>query len=687
MQHSVSVPAALEAEQPALPVFRAPAVPLVAHDPYFSVWSMADRLTDDWPRHWTGAPRALCGMARIDGHAFRFCGPAPAEVEAMPQTLLQITPTRTTYAWEAAGVRLGLTFLSPLLPQDLDVLSRPVTYLTWGVRSVDGRPHHVELYLDASAEWAVNTPDQPVVWGRHVLPGLDVLWCECEEQPTLRKQGDNLRIDWGRFYVAAVREKGLRQAIAGHGVARGAFAKDGALPEADDARLPRPANDDWPVLATALDLGAVGPEPVSRRVLLAYDDLYSIELMGRHLRPYWRRNGMAARDLLARAAADHDDVAARCTELDHEMTADLCRAGGTGFAHLAILSYRQCLAASKLAADASGAPLLFAKENFSNGCIATVDVIYPACPLFLLLSTQLLRAQLTPLLDYAASAAWPFPFAPHDLGTYPKANGQVYGGGSRTEDDQMPVEESGNMLIMLAAMARADGTADYALRYWPTLERWAAYLLEKGMDPENQLCTDDFSGHLAHNANLSIKAIVALAAFAQMSDLAGHAAEAARYRAAARGMAAEWVRRADDGDHYRLAFDKPGTWSQKYNLVWDRLLCLDLFPPEVARAEMRAYRARLGPYGLPLDSRGEYTKLDWQVWSATLTGDREDQDAILGPIARFVAETPDRVPLTDWYWTQDARKAGFQARSVVGGVFLPLLADRDAWRRWLARGQ
>src|SRR3712207_701786 len=217
---------------------------------------------------------------------------------------------------------------------------------------------------------------------------------------------------------------------------------------------------------------------------------------------------------------------------------------------------------------------------------------YPSSPFFLLFNPQLLKAQIKPLVDYAGSARWKFPFAPHDLGTYPLANGQTYGGGERTEENQMPVEESGNMLLMTAALAKAEGDLKFAERYWPLLSKWAAYLREKGMDPENQLSTDDFAGHLAHNTNLSLKAVLALGAYARLCDATGRAAEGEKYRREAREMAARWRRMADDGDHYRLAFDKPGTWSQKYNLVWDGLLGLDLFPPEVARKEVAYYQTK-----------------------------------------------------------------------------------------------
>lgn len=676
--------APLAAAQPV--TVRPPATPLIAVDPYFSVWSFADRLTDEGTRHWTGKPQPISLQARIDGKVVRLAGRDPSRVPALEQVSLAVGPTTTRYEFRGEGVGLALEFITPALPHDLEWLARPVTYIRWTARSLDGRPHQVRLLLTATGHFAVNTPDQRVVATRVRMSDAHVLRIGSQDQQTLVRWGDDVRIDWGFLYIAA-RGEGVQSAVAPQGEAWAAFARDGSLPDKDDVEFPRPANNRTGSLAFVIDAGNVGTDPVTRQAILAYDDIYSVEFLNRRLRPYWRRNGTDALALLDLALSQGDTVASLCRQYDEELRRDLEQVGGPRYAALVSLAHRQALAAQKLVADVDGSPLSFSKENFSNGCIGTVDVIYPAAPQLLLLNPQLMKATLKPVLEYSKLPRWRFPFAPHDLGTYPLANGQVYGGGERTEDDQMPVEESANMLILVAAVGAIDGNASFAEPYWKQLTQWADYLAQKGLDPENQLCTDDFAGHLARNANLSVKAIVGLGAFADLAKRAGRSVEATKYGTMAKQFAAKWIDMARDGDHYRLTFDRPGTWSQKYNLVWDKLLGLGLFPADIARTEIAYYKTKLQPYGLPLDSRRTYTKLDWEVWTATLAESRADFDALLDPIFRWMNETKSRVPLTDWYDTVSGAQEGFQARSVVGGVFIKMLADPVLTRKWQQRAR
>jgi hypothetical protein len=202
---------------------RPPAVPLIAHDPYFSVWSTADHLADNTTQHWTGKPNTLNAMVRIDGNTYRVMGRSPTPrgrqgSPALDQKSVQVLPTRTLYTFSGSGIDLGLTFFTPALPEDLDVLSRPLTYIEWKASSSDGRSHEVSIYFDASGDLAVNTAEEPILSSRYVLDAQPVLRIGSRQQLVLAKRGDDLRIDWGyRIFptprtrlVASQRRRGRR---------------------------------------------------------------------------------------------------------------------------------------------------------------------------------------------------------------------------------------------------------------------------------------------------------------------------------------------------------------------------------------------------------------------------------------------------------------------------------------------
>lgn len=599
------------------------------------------------------------GGAFLDAGIARLVPPPTNKgIETAKQTAVNINATQTSYQFTCGKADVTLTFTSPLLMDDLMLLSRPVSYISYKVSSNDNAPHQVQVYFGASTNIAVNAPAQPVTASKYTNGQLSILKAGTKEQPILKKKGDDLRIDWGYMYVATPTAAHPQQYISTAGDATAAFANGTTASTKLDKQL---------VLSTAVNLGAVNSTPKEQLFLLGYDDLYALQYFNTNLKAWWKNDATQTIDKQLNAAfTDYATIIGKCEKFNEQLRKDAISAGGETYAKLCELAYRQAISAHKLAKSPQGDILFLSKENFSNGCINTVDVTYPSAPLFLIYNPDLMKGMMNGIFYFSESGKYTKPYAAHDLGTYPLANGQVYGEG-------MPVEESGNMLVLAGAIARAEGNADYAKKHWKTLTTWAEYLQKEGFDPANQLCTDDFAGHLARNTNLSLKAIAGIRAYAMLAKMQGLNDVAAKYEQSAKEMAANWVKLADDGDHFSLAFESKNTWSQKYNMVWDKVLNFNLFPSSVYKKEIGFYLKHQQKYGLPLDSRKTYTKSDWIMWTAVLTDNSSDFSALVAPLYTYVTETTTRVPLSDWHETTDGTKVGFQARSVVGGYFMKML--------------
>jgi hypothetical protein len=578
-------------------------------------------------------------------------------VKKAVQNKVTINATQTIYDLVCGKVNVSLTFTSPLLMNDLQMVSRPVSYVTAKVASNDGAAHNVDLFLGASTDIAVNVPSQQVKASAYSSEGLSVLKAGTKDQPVLKKRGDDLRIDWGYMYVAAPAGVRPTQYISTASGAVTSFLQKNYASVNEGKSL---------MLNTVLPFGKVAATPKEQYIMLGYDDLLSVQYFGENLKALWKESGLSIEKTMAKASADYKKVMKQCADFNNQLYTQTKNAGGDNYAKLCELVYRQAISAHKLVRSPQGELLFLSKENFSNGSINTVDVTYPSAPLFLVYNPDLLKGMLNGIFYYSESGKWTKPFAAHDLGTYPLANGQTYG-------EDMPVEECGNMVILTGAIVKREGKADYARKHWKTLTTWTDYLVKEGFDPANQLCTDDFAGHLARNANLSVKAIVGIGTYAYMAEKLGEKETAKKYRDIAKQMAAKWMQMAEDGDHYALTFDKKGTWSQKYNLVWDKILDLDLFPKEVYQKEIKYYLGKQEAYGLPLDSRKTYTKSDWILWTSVLADNKADFDALVNPVFKYAMETSSRVPLSDWHETTNGKQVGFQARSVVGGYYIKLL--------------
>ena len=621
------------------------AIPLVTVDPYFNIWSFSDHLYDDTPRHWTGHQNSMTGIIRVDGKNYRFMGLVETEremyylePEPLGQLSVKLTPTRTVYTFGNEAVELRVTFTGSLLLDDLDLMSRPASYVFYEVRSVDGKAHEVTVYLDISSQAAVNESNQTVLFGKDE----NGIYCGRGEEGMLTRSGDDLRIDWGWLHLAApdhqyviVNTKDKKNALSGSPyLPLPKFTKlDGCL--SDSVHLEQEVREGIPCLGCLKTSGV---------------------------------DGMTLDSLMTSTETSSE-------AFDEELKKEAL-VYGEEYYDLLCVAYRESIAAHKLI-EVDGEIRFFSKECYSNGCIGTVDVTYPSIPLYLKYQPKLVEGMIDPIFHYAAGDDWKFPYAPHDVGQYPLANGQVYGYDRKTrvmqDYYQMPVEECGNMILCVAALCKAENSLEYAKKHKEVLNGWTDYLVSVGWDPENQLCTDDFAGHLAHNCNLAIKGILGIAAWAELLRGLGEMEKADSYRKTALSLAETWKEKAFDGDHYRLTFDGEGSWSLKYNLIWDKLLDLRIFDPKIAKTEVAYYLTRMNPYGIPLDSRCDYTKSDWEMWTVVLDDNEEYRKQIIHTMWKALCSLDRRAPFPDWYHTETPKAEGFQNRTVQGGLFILLL--------------
>ena len=608
------------------------------------------------------------GGAYVDFGLFRENKQLSNFKEAAIQKSVDVLPTQT-YTFTCGPVELDLVFTAPLLMEDLDLISTPINYISYRVRSLDKKQHDVQVYIETTPQLAVHEPSQPTISEKISKNGMDYLKAGTIDQPYVKRKGDGVRIDWGYAYLGSNNAPNKDLSIGNYYDMKQAFITNGKLLPNSQDFITR-SESDMPAMAYTENLGKVDNQGKSGYVMLGYDDIYSIEYFYERRMAYWKHNGQVSIfDAFERAQASYPSLMKRCRAFDQQLMADAEKAGGRKYAELLALTYRHSITAHKLLTDKEGNLLFLSKENHSNGCINTVDLTYPSAPLYLIYNTELMKGMLNSIFYYSESGRWNKPYPAHDLGTYPIANGQLYG-------EDMPIEEAGNMILVTTAISMMEGNANYASKYWETLSTWANYLIENGLDPENQLCTDDFAGHLAHNANLSAKAIMAIAGYGEMARMLGKETTANKYIETAKRLAIEWEKMAFDGDHYKLAFDKPGTWSQKYNLIWDKVFNMNIFPQKVFDTEIPFYLTKQNKYGLLLDSRAQYTKSDWVLWSACMSPDDATFQKFIDPIYTYANETTSRVPISDWHDTNTGKMMNFKARSVVGGYYMKLLMEK-----------
>ncbi|MCQ8240153.1 glutaminase domain-containing protein [Rhizosaccharibacter radicis] len=695
-----------------------PAVPLVTREPYLNVWLRTNtaQAPGVWPAHWNGAVKAITGIVLIDGQPFLFLGApsTPKITRQMVQTSLVTTATQSKFTFTGGGVELDVDFLSPVEAKDLRRLSMPLSDIVTSARSSDGIAHKVEVYYDISGEWAHGDPTQLIRWAPETInrdadgssrKGTLSAWTVTPNSPTVFQQVNDYP-SWGTVLFATETTKALTTQSGADADVRTQFVSYGKLTGGNDGVQPRAINDRYPVFAFSNDFGSVGSTPTaSFTALIGHVRDPAINFVGNGIPSLWRQYWPAYESMLAFAFNDAAAALKRADKLDAAIDKASSAVGGAHYSALTALSLRQAFAATELTGTSTDDPYLFLEEISSDDNVSTVDVMYPSMPAFLYMNPELVKYLLAPVISYSESGLWPQLFAPHDLGsTYPNATGHNDGGG-----ENMPVEETANMLIMADAYMQHVGKADaavYANDHYALFKQWATYLLTipagvrypNALDPQFQNQTDDFTGPIAHSVNLALKGIEAVGAMGQIAKYAGNTRDAKYFRQQAEQLISSWVQLSQNstGSHLLLQYKEPANpysgdttgepdsyWSLKYNAYPDKLLGLNLLPQSILTEEADFYKTQEHPTGIQLDPRTidnpphTFTKADWELWTAASTNDPTLAQNIIDEVYTYANTTMSGVPFPDYYDPNSSFNA-FTARPVVGGLFAPLTVATPA---------
>ncbi|KAJ5668292.1 uncharacterized protein N7477_006862 [Penicillium maclennaniae] len=659
---------------------RPPAAPLAVKSPYLSTWlnigsdgGDGGYLAGEWPVFWQNQVTGWAGMVRVDGQTYTWMG-LPG-TKTVNQTGFEYTSTKTIFTMNVLDkVEMNITFMSPITPTDLMRQSLVFSYLNVEVSSLDGSKHNVQVYADISAEWVSGDRSTTAQWDYGTTD--DVAYHKVYRQTQLAFSEVNQQSEWGHWYWATDLSNGMSYQSGQDVVVRGQFSSHGSLANTKDTKF-RAINDNWPVFGFSSDLGAVGDTPVSTLFSLGLAQDEAVQFQGASayapVPSLWKSYFDSELDALSFFHSDYEHSSGISSSFDSQVAKDSLAVGGDDYLVLTSLSARQAFGATQLAGTEEKM-YLFLKEISSDGNMNTVDVIFPAYPIFLYSNPELLKLVMEPLYENQEAGKYPNTYAMHDMGSaYPNATGHDDG-----NDEKMPLEECGNMVIMTLAYALKASDVNYLNTHYNLLKKWTTYLVDDALYPANQISTDDFAGSLANQTNLALKGMIGIQAMSVIANMTGHSDDAANYSSIAHNYISKWQTLAIAQDanppHTTLSYGDNSTHGLLYNLYADAQLGLGLVPDSVYQMQSNFYPTVANKYGVPLDTRHTYTKSDWQCFSAAIAS-TSTRATFFKDLATWVNETPTNRPLTDLYDTISGNypTTTFVARPVVGGAFAPLL--------------
>lgn len=676
-----------------------PAYPLFVNNPYFSIWSNTDELNKGNTMFWNGLEKKTYGVVYADGKSYCFLGKLD-DCIILNQNDVKVGLFNTDYEFECEDFILNISFISPTLLTDLDLMSRPVCYFKYNF-ALKRRISSLKMCLLMHQSHCYNKSEDYIIGGCFPSKDYETAYFGLNRQHPMSHTGDSFAADWGYLYITG------KQAFFTDENAIDKFIKTGEMTYEYNS----PKEEKYIV---AIDSYNDVAGFIEDKFLVSYDDLCSIYYFGEWYKGYYFRNGKTIFDAINDAYYDFDETVEKLNNFEYEFNKDIEKYDDN-YTLICYASFRQSIAAHTLIETKDKEILFLSKECHSNGCIATVDITYPSMPLYLLYNPELVSGMLRPIFKFANMPIWKFDFAPHDAGTFPYCLGQTYGLYANEKennkylsnmfqrnrwngimvshpmifqfpetmdiynyDSQMPIEECSNMLISAYASIYFGANDSLVKDNYETLKKWSNYLIKQGLVPTNQLCTDDFHERVDKNINLSIKSMQAIKCFSLIAKHFNELKDCEYSEKAVNNLLIEFTKKYEKDEHLPLSYNtNEDTYSVKYNFAYDLILKTNLFSQEMKNKELKHYLLKKKHFSVPLDNRSDLTKTDWILYACSLTEDRKTQKSLYSGIVNFLKESSCRVPFSDLYHVDTGIIKDFQNRPVQGANFILLLKDKS----------
>ncbi|RDW75810.1 hypothetical protein BP5796_06631 [Coleophoma crateriformis] len=649
-----------------------PSYPLAVRNPYLSLWLPGDQVEDlptATPQFWAGQDLSLGILARVDGTTYKLFGVPGSVGSAVEASVNNATysSTHSIFGLTAGSVTFTLDFFSPISPSNYLRQSLPFSYVT--VSTSSSQAHDIQIYSDIDESWtgqSGSTVSQLTTSGNLSLFQLSVAGAATYSETNLSQAL------WGETVLAAVSDSAetVSSASGAATTVRNSFASSGSLSGNTSTFV---AED---VVALAYDLGQTSSASIN--FAIGYVREQAINYLGNARTGYYRATYQDTASAVSFFFNDYSAAYSESLTFDASLEQKATASAGTNYSDILTLTPRQAFGGTELTIpddtlDTSDV-MAFLKEISSDGNVNTLDVIFPAFPIFYVVAPEYIRLLLEPVLQYTESGAWTQPFAIHDIGThYPNATGHD----DQVEED-MPVEESGNIILLAYAYITATSNYDWGSKYQSIFQKYADYLSSEGLDEAVQLATNDCCGALANQTNLAIKAAIALNAYGTLFNDTSYSNTGISFATElyTNGLALD-----SSKTHFTLQygtdveFANDTDYAVVFNIYPDTIFGLATFPSAAFSMLADYYPTIQGQAGVPLDSRVDWSSTFWTSWAAAASpGDNDSTRTLfINNIWAFLTNGLNTAPFSDrWYAVPGSG-------GLIGGSG-DLIGGYDRWR-------